>query len=57
MTLEDAIKIKESLEELSVNVEEFSWGPSYEFAKRRHREAISIITKEIKRISAKGNNA
>jgi len=43
LTLEEAIKIKESLEELSVDAEDFSWGPTYEFAKQRKAEALKII--------------
>jgi hypothetical protein len=48
MTLEELVKIKESLEELSVDVEYFSWGPSYEFAQRRRAEALRIVKKAIK---------
>lgn len=48
MTLEELVKVKESLEELSVDVEYFSWGPSYEFAQRRKAEALKIIKREIK---------
>lgn len=50
MTLEEAIKIKESLYELSPDVESFSWGPTFEFAKQRQNEALKIIQKEIKRL-------
>lgn len=50
MTLEEAIKVKESLEELSVDAEDFSWGPTYEFAKQRKAEALKIIQNEIKRL-------
>jgi hypothetical protein len=48
MTLEDAIKVKESLKELTADVETFDWGPSWEFANRRKAEALRIINKEIK---------
>ncbi len=48
MTLEDAIKVKESLKELTADVETFDWGPSWEFANRRKTEALRIINKEIK---------
>lgn len=50
MTLDEAIKIRDSLKELSASVEDFSWGPSWEFAKRRQAEALKIIQAEIKRI-------
>ena len=50
MTLEDAIKIKESLEELEATAEKFDWGPSQAFAQRRQAEAIRIIKREIKEI-------
>lgn len=50
MTLDEATKIKESLQELSVDAEEFNWGPSYEFAKQRRAEALKIIQKEIERL-------
>ena len=52
MTLEEAIKIKESLKELTADVEYFSWGPSWEFANQRKEEALRIINKEIKRLKA-----
>ncbi len=47
MTLEEAVKIKESLEELSADVETFNWGPTLEFARQRQAEAIRIIKQEI----------
>ncbi len=50
MTLEDAEKVLESLEELSVDVENFSWGPSYALAKKRQSDAIKIMKKFIKAI-------
>jgi hypothetical protein len=50
MTLEEAIKIKESLLELTADVETFNWGPSWEFANQRKDEALTIIKKEIKRL-------
>lgn len=49
MTLEEAIKVKESLEELIADPE-IDFGPSYEFTKIRQAEALRIIRKEIKRI-------
>lgn len=50
MTLEEAIKIKESLEELEASAETFNWGPSLSFARNRQREALQIIRREIKAI-------
>ena len=50
MTLEEAIKVKESLKELTADVEDFSWGPSWEFANQRKEEALRIINKEIRRL-------
>lgn len=55
MTLEEAIKIKESLKELSADVEIFNWGPSWEFANQRKAEAVRIINKEIKRLKNETN--
>lgn len=52
MTLEEAIKIKESLEELEATAEKFDWGPSQAFAQQRQDEAIRIIKKEIKQLKA-----
>jgi len=50
MTLNEANKVLESLRELSVDVEYFSWGPSYEFAQARQKEAISILTNYVKEL-------
>lgn len=50
MTLEEAIKVKESLSELSADPEVFNWGPSWEFANQRKDEALTIIKQEIKRL-------
>ena len=52
MTLEEAIKVKESLEELEATAEKFDWGPSQAFAQQRQDEAIRIIKKEIKQLKA-----
>jgi len=49
MTLEEAIKLKESLEELIADPE-IDFGPAYEFTKIRQAEALRIIKKEIKSI-------
>lgn len=50
MTLEEAEKIKRSLEELIVDVEYYSFGPTYEIAERERRAALRIIRREIKRL-------
>ena len=50
MTLEEAVKVKESLEELSADVETFNWGPSWEFANQRKEEALRIIKREIQEL-------
>ena len=52
MTLEEAIKVKESLEELEATAEKFDWGPSQAFAQQRQDEAIRIIKREIKQLKA-----
>ena len=52
MTLEEAIKVKESLEELEATAEKFDWGPSQAFAQQRQDEAIRIIKQEIKRLKS-----
>lgn len=49
MTLTDAVKIKESLEELIADPE-IDFGPAYEMAKIRQLEALYIIKKEIKHL-------
>ena len=50
MTLKEAIKVKESLQELTADVEIFNWGPSWEFANQRKEEALKIIKREIKEL-------
>ncbi len=50
MTLDEAIKVKESLKELTADVETFNWGPSWEFANQRREQALKIINKEISRL-------
>jgi hypothetical protein len=49
MTLEEAVKIRESLKELIADPE-IDFGPSYEMVKIRQEEALRIIKKEIKRM-------
>lgn len=50
MTLEEAIKVRDSLKELTADVETFNWGPSWEFANQRKAEALRIVNREIKSI-------
>jgi hypothetical protein len=50
MTLEDLIKVRDSLKECNPSVEDFCWGPTYEFAQKRRDKAMFILTKEIRRI-------
>lgn len=54
MTLEDLYKVRESLIEL-IPDPEIDFGPAYEMAKHRKKEAISILNKEIKRMKVMGN--
>ena len=49
MTLEDLLKIKDSLEELIADPE-IDFGPSYEMTKIRKSEALKIVNREIRRI-------
>lgn len=51
MTLEEAIRVKESLEELIADPE-IDFGPAYEMTKLRKQEALSIIKKEIRQLKA-----
>lgn len=53
MDLEEAQKVLESLEELSPDMYNFSWGPTMKFAKNRKKEAIKIIKKYIKKLKEK----
>jgi hypothetical protein len=50
MTLEELKQIKESLQECNPSVEDFSWGPTLEFAQQRKQSALKIINREIKRL-------
>ena len=47
MTLEDLQKVYDSLLECGPDVEDFSWGPTYEFAMQRRETALKIIKKAI----------
>ena len=49
MTLEEAVKIKESLEELIADPE-IDFGPAYEMTKLRKQESIKLINKEIRKL-------
>ena len=51
MTLEEAIRVKESLEELIADPE-IDFGPAYEMTKLRKQEALNIIKKEIRLLKA-----
>ena len=51
MTLENALKIKESLKELIADPE-IDFGPAYEMTKERKKEALRIIDQEIKWMKA-----
>ena len=57
MTLDEAIKVKESLEELEATAEKFDWGPSQAFAQQRQSEAIRIIKREIKMLKNENKNS
>jgi hypothetical protein len=50
MTLEELKQIKEALEECNPSVEDFSWGPTLEFAQQRKQSALKILNREIKRL-------
>ena len=49
MTLEEAVKVKESLEELIADPE-IDFGPAYGLTKLRQQEALKIIKREIKEL-------
>jgi hypothetical protein len=50
MTLEEAVKVKESLEELEATAEKFDWGPSQYLARQQQAEAIQIIKQAIEEL-------
>lgn len=56
MTLGEAVKVKESLEELTADAETFNWGPTWNFANQRKAEALRIIRKEIERLKNERTN-
>lgn len=45
LSIKEAKLILESLEELSIDEEDFQWGPTYEIAEKKQDEAISILKK------------
>ena len=47
MTLTELQQVKLSLTECGPNVEDFDWGPSYEFAMQRRAQALTIIENAI----------
>jgi hypothetical protein len=47
ITLKELETIRDSLNELTVDVEEFSWGPSWGWADQRRADALYIINREI----------
>ena len=49
MTLEDLLKLKDSIEELIADPQ-IDFGPAYEMTKIRKSEALKIVNREIKRI-------
>lgn len=53
LNLDELKRIIESLEELDPNPEIFNWGPGYEMALERKREALSLLKAEIKLIHKK----
>jgi hypothetical protein len=55
MKIEDLQKVWTSLEELSPNVADFSWGPSYEYVLKRQVEALKIVKCAI--VKAEGKEA
>ncbi len=48
MTLEELKQVKESLRECDPDIEYFSWGPSFEYAKSRKKNALKILNREIR---------
>ena len=49
MELSELNEVLDSLRELSPDIEDFSWGPSYEWAMQRRKRSIEIINKEIEK--------
>ncbi len=49
MNLEELKQIRDSLRECKPDVEDFSWGPTLEFALRRKEDALKILNREIRK--------
>lgn len=47
MTLEELEHVYNSLMECGPDVEDFSWGPTYEFAMQRRETSLKIIKNKI----------
>lgn len=47
MTLKELEQVYSSLMECGPDVEDFSWGPTYEFAMQRRETALKILQKAI----------
>lgn len=47
MTLEQLNRVYDSLLECGPDVEDFSWGPTYEFAMQRRETALKILKNAI----------
>mgnify|MGYP003438793628 CR=1 FL=1 len=50
MNLEELKQIRDSLKECKPGVEDFSWGPSLEFAEKRKKDSLRILNREIKEL-------
>lgn len=47
MTIEELKQVYNSLSECGPDVEDFSWGPTYEFAMQRRETALKILKNAI----------
>lgn len=47
MTLEELEQVYSSMIECGPDVEDFNWGPTYEFAMQRRETALKILKKAI----------
>lgn len=47
MTIKELQTVYDSLTECGPDVEDFSWGPTYEFAMQRRETALKILKKAI----------
>lgn len=50
LNIHELKQIKEVLDECRPNVEDFSWGPSLDFAQKRRDEARKLIKREIRQV-------